>query len=112
MNVPRLRILLAFARTGSMRAAAEHLGITTSTVSQQIAALDHNPKLNEAVNRAFAAQDPTTDWQDANSIATQDLAWFPLIERVKTVPTSRRVTNWTWQSLGNNADITNIAVNG
>ncbi|ORA39925.1 ABC transporter substrate-binding protein [Mycobacterium aquaticum] len=71
-----------------------------------------NPKLNEAVNRAFAAQDPTSDWQDANSIATQDLAWFPLIERVKTVPTSSRVTNWTWQSLGNNADITNIAVNG
>lgn len=71
-----------------------------------------NPKLNEAVNRAFAAKDPTADWQEANTIATQDLAWFPLIERVKTVPTSDRVTNWTWQSLGNNADITNIAVNG
>ncbi|MBN3453870.1 ABC transporter substrate-binding protein [Mycobacterium sp. DSM 3803] len=72
----------------------------------------HNPRLNEAVNRAFAAQDPTADWQEANTIATEDLAWFPLIERVKTVPTSDRVTNWTWQSLGNNADITNIAVNG
>ncbi|WP_445270817.1 ABC transporter substrate-binding protein, partial [Streptomyces sp. DSM 41634] len=72
----------------------------------------HNPKLNEAVNRAFAAKDPTADWQEANTIATEDLAWFPLIERVKTVPTSGRVTNWTWQSLGNNADITNIAVNG
>ncbi|WP_029109680.1 ABC transporter substrate-binding protein [Mycobacterium sp. URHD0025] len=71
-----------------------------------------NTKLNEAVNRAFAAKDPTADWQEANTIATQDLAWFPLIERVKTVPTSDRVTNWTWQSLGNNADITNIAVNG
>lgn len=72
----------------------------------------HNPKLNEAVNRAFAAPDPTADWQEANTIATEDLAWFPLIERVKTVPTSDRVTNWTWQSLGNGADITNIAVNG
>ena len=72
----------------------------------------HNPKLNEAVNRAFAAPDPTADWQEANRIATEDLAWFPLIERVKTVPTSDRVTNWTWQSLGNGADITNIAVNG
>lgn len=72
----------------------------------------HNPALNEAVNRAFAAQDPTADWKAANSIATKDLAWFPLIERVKTVPTSERVTNWTWQSLGNNADITNIAVTG
>ncbi|MBX8689106.1 ABC transporter substrate-binding protein, partial [Mycobacterium sp. 20091114027_K0903767] len=72
----------------------------------------HNPKLNEAVNRAFAAKDPTADWQEANTIATEDLAWFPLIERVKTVPTSDRVTNWTWQSLGNNADITNIAVTG
>ncbi|MBF4193974.1 extracellular solute-binding protein [Mycolicibacterium phlei] len=71
-----------------------------------------NPKLNEAAARAFAAPDPTGDWQEANRIATEDLAWFPLIERVKTVPTSDRVTNWTWQSLGNGADITNIAVTG
>jgi peptide/nickel transport system substrate-binding protein len=71
-----------------------------------------NPALNAAVNRAFAAQDPQADWTEANKIATADLAWFPLIERVKSVPTSDRVTNWTWQSLGNGADITNIAVTG
>ncbi|MBU8832124.1 ABC transporter substrate-binding protein [Mycolicibacterium goodii] len=72
----------------------------------------HNPQLNAAAARAFAAQDPTADWKEANKIASVDLAWFPLIERVKTIPTSDRVTNWTWQSLGNNADITNISVNG
>ncbi|MEN4474851.1 ABC transporter substrate-binding protein [Mycolicibacterium cosmeticum] len=72
----------------------------------------HNPALNAAVSRAFAAQDPTADWQQANKIATEDLAWFPLIERVKSVPTSDRVVNWTWQSLGNSGDITNIAVTG
>ncbi|MBI3223775.1 MAG: ABC transporter substrate-binding protein [Mycolicibacterium cosmeticum] len=72
----------------------------------------NNPDLNAAVSRAFAAQDPTADWKQANKIATTDLAWFPLIERVKSVPTSDRVTNWTWQSLGNSGDITNIAVNG
>lgn len=71
-----------------------------------------NPDLNAAVNRAFAAEDPTADWKTANEIATKDLAWFPLIERVKSVPTSDRVSNWTWQSLGNGADITNISVTG
>lgn len=71
-----------------------------------------NPELNAAVTRAFAAEDPKADWQQANRIATEDLAWFPLIERVKSVPTSDRVVNWTWQSLGNSGDITNIAVTG
>ncbi len=71
-----------------------------------------NPELNAAVRRAFAAEDSTEDWKQANRIATEDLAWFPLIERVKSVPTSDRVTNWTWQSLGNGGDITNIAVTG
>jgi peptide/nickel transport system substrate-binding protein len=71
-----------------------------------------NPELNAVVTRAFAAEDPKADWQQANRIATEDLAWFPLIERVKSVPTSDRVVNWTWQSLGNSGDITNIAVTG
>jgi DNA-binding transcriptional LysR family regulator len=35
----RLRLLLALSRLGSMRAVADELGITTSTVSQQVAAL-------------------------------------------------------------------------
>ena len=35
----RLRILLELSRLGSMRAVAEEMGVTTSTVSQQIAAL-------------------------------------------------------------------------
>jgi peptide/nickel transport system substrate-binding protein len=71
-----------------------------------------NPKLNAAVTQAFAAQDPAPHWTEANEIASRDLAWFPLIERVKSIPTSDRVTNWTWQSLGNGPDITNIAVTG
>jgi DNA-binding transcriptional LysR family regulator len=35
----RLRILLELSRLGSMRAVADEMGVTTSTVSQQIAAL-------------------------------------------------------------------------
>jgi DNA-binding transcriptional LysR family regulator len=34
-----LRLLLELSRLGSMRAVADQLGVTTSTVSQQIAAL-------------------------------------------------------------------------
>ncbi len=39
METRRLELLVALARLGSMRAVAEEMGITTSTVSQQIAAL-------------------------------------------------------------------------
>ncbi len=39
MDVRRLRLLVELARLGSMRAVAEETGVTTSTVSQQIAAL-------------------------------------------------------------------------
>ena len=39
MDVRRLRLLVALSRLGSMHAVAEELGTTTSTVSQQIAAL-------------------------------------------------------------------------
>lgn len=39
MDTRRLRILLELARRGSMRAVADEMGITTSTVSQQVAAL-------------------------------------------------------------------------
>jgi DNA-binding transcriptional LysR family regulator len=39
METRRLQMLLELARLGSMRAAAERLGTTTSTVSQQIAML-------------------------------------------------------------------------
>ena len=41
MDVRRLEFLLALSRLGSMREVAETLGVTTSTVSQQIAALAH-----------------------------------------------------------------------
>ena len=34
-----MRLLLELSRLGSMRAVADQLGVTTSTVSQQIAAL-------------------------------------------------------------------------
>jgi DNA-binding transcriptional LysR family regulator len=39
METRRLRILLELYRLGSMRAVADEMGITTSTVSQQVAAL-------------------------------------------------------------------------
>jgi DNA-binding transcriptional LysR family regulator len=39
METRRLQLLLELSQLGSMRAVADHLGITTSTVSQQIAAL-------------------------------------------------------------------------
>src|SRR3954470_10949616 len=39
MDPHRLRLLLELARLGSMRAVAEELGYTTSTVSQQLAVL-------------------------------------------------------------------------
>jgi DNA-binding transcriptional LysR family regulator len=39
MDVRRLELLLALSREGSMHAVSESLGVTTSTVSQQIAAL-------------------------------------------------------------------------
>jgi len=39
METRRLELLVALARLGSMRAVAEELCITTSTVSQQLAAL-------------------------------------------------------------------------
>lgn len=39
METRRLQLLVALARLGSMREVADELGVTTSTVSQQIAAL-------------------------------------------------------------------------
>ncbi len=69
-----------------------------------------NPELNKASAAAFVAKDPKAAWQKANKIATTDLAWIPLFERVVTVPTSSRVRNWTWSSLAGGADWTNIAV--
>src|SRR3954470_21822151 len=39
MDVRRLELLLALSRLGSMHAVSDTLGVTTSTVSQQIAAL-------------------------------------------------------------------------
>lgn len=49
----RLQFLLELSRLGSMRAVADHLGVTTSTVSQQIAALatETGAELIEAAGR-------------------------------------------------------------
>src|ERR671920_2556032 len=53
MDLRRLELLLYLSRSGSMRAVAEELGVTTSTVSQQIAALarDVGTPLLEPVGR-------------------------------------------------------------
>ena len=41
MDARRLRLLLELSRLGSMREVADELDVTTSTVSQQLAALAH-----------------------------------------------------------------------
>jgi DNA-binding transcriptional LysR family regulator len=53
METRRLRLLLELSRLGSMRAVADELGVTTSTVSQQVAALavDVGAPLVEPVGR-------------------------------------------------------------
>lgn len=71
-----------------------------------------NAELNEITAQAISAEDPTELWQQANQLASEDLAWFPLVERVKTIPTTERVTNWTWGSLGNGPDFTSLSVQG
>lgn len=56
MHVRRLELLLHLSRVGSMRAVADDLGITTSTVSQQLAALarEVGTPLLEPVGRRVA----------------------------------------------------------
>ncbi|KAB1642153.1 ABC transporter substrate-binding protein [Gulosibacter chungangensis] len=71
-----------------------------------------NPELNEITQQAIGAEDPTDLWQQANALASEDLAWFPLVERVKTIPTTPQVANWTWSSLGNGPDFTSLSVQG
>jgi DNA-binding transcriptional LysR family regulator len=53
METRRLRLLLELSRLGSMRAVADELGVTTSTVSQQLAALasEVGATLTEPVGR-------------------------------------------------------------
>ena len=53
MDVRRLELLLELSRLGSMREVADELGLTTSTVSQQLAALarDVGVPLLEPVGR-------------------------------------------------------------
>ncbi|WP_458682734.1 LysR family transcriptional regulator [Prescottella equi] len=53
MDLHRLRILLELSRWGSMREVAEELGMTTSSVSQHVAALSRNigTPLTEPVGR-------------------------------------------------------------
>jgi DNA-binding transcriptional LysR family regulator len=53
MDIRRLELLLHLSRTGSMRAVSEEIGVTTSTVSQQIGALarDVGTPLLEHVGR-------------------------------------------------------------
>ena len=67
MDVRRLELLVELSRLGSMREVADELGLTTSTVSQQLAALarDVGVPLLEPVGRrvrltAAGAGSPTT----------------------------------------------------
>ncbi|MGO2658391.1 ABC transporter substrate-binding protein [Mycetocola reblochoni] len=71
-----------------------------------------NPELNALAAEALAAEDPAEAWSEANRLASEDLAWFPLLERIKSVPSSDAVTNWVWTSLGNGPDLSSLAVRG
>ncbi|MCS5724086.1 ABC transporter substrate-binding protein [Herbiconiux sp. CPCC 203407] len=73
----------------------------------------HSDALNAEVEKAFAA--PTAEaaepfWQEANRIASEDVAWIPLFETIRVFPSSDRVANWTWQSLGNGPDWASLQV--
>ena len=59
METRRLELLVALARLGSMRAVGEELGITTSTVSQQLAALSAETLLEK---RSAHAEEATVLW--------------------------------------------------
>ncbi len=69
-----------------------------------------NAELNALAAEALSAEDPEPLWSQANNLASEDLAWFPLLERIKSVPSSERVTNWVWTSLGNGPDFASLSV--
>ncbi|MCS5736311.1 ABC transporter substrate-binding protein [Herbiconiux daphne] len=73
----------------------------------------HSDALNAEVEKAFDA--PTAEaaepfWQEANRIASEDVAWVPLFETIRVFPSSARVANWTWSSLGNGPDWASLQV--
>ncbi len=69
-----------------------------------------NAELNRLAAEAYGSDDPGPVWTKADQLVSTDLAWIPLIEKRKIVLSSDRVTNWTWSSLGVQADITNVAL--
>jgi DNA-binding transcriptional LysR family regulator len=107
VDLRRLEMLLSLSRVGSMRAVAEELGVTTSTVSQQIAALaretgtpllepvgrrvrltpagqrlaDHAVTILAAVDTAMSDLDPT-----AEPVGTVRVAGFATAIRRSLVP--------------------------
>ena len=107
MDLRRLEMLLRLSRVGSMRAVADDLGVTTSTVSQQIAALtrdagipllepvgrrvrltpagqrlaDHAVTILAAVEAAMADLDPA-----AEPVGTVRIAGFATAVRRSLVP--------------------------
>ena len=107
MDLRRLEMLLRLSRVGSMRAVADELGVTTSTVSQQIAALareagtpllepvgrrvrltpagqrlaDHAVAILAAVDAALSDLDPT-----AEPVGTVRVAGFATAIRRSLVP--------------------------
>ena len=107
VNLRRLEMLLRLSRVGSMHAVADELGVTTSTVSQQIAALaretgtpllepvgrrvrltpagqrlaDHAVAILAAVDAAMSDLDPT-----AEPVGTVRVAGFATAIRRSVVP--------------------------
>ena len=107
METRRLELLVALARLGSMREVADEMGVTTSTVSQQIAALaretgttllepvgrrvrltpagrrlaDHGLAILAAVDAARADLDP-----DAEPVGTVRVAGFATAIRRSLLP--------------------------
>jgi DNA-binding transcriptional LysR family regulator len=79
MDIPRLRVLRAVIATGSIRASASALGYTPSAVSQQLAALQRETKLQlfERVGRGI---EPTAA---GRALAAEAGALFEAVSRVE-----------------------------
>ena len=100
VDVRRLELLLELSRLGSMREVADELGLTTSTVSQQLATLATEVGVNDSRSDPFRLMrlDAATGAQTALFLlpegaqlvaagsATSQNAW-PRVARLRDLPT-------------------------
>lgn len=101
LNFERLRTLWLVAQHGSMAAAADHLGVTPSAVSQQISTLEETvgAELLQAEGRGVAltstgqsladrAGDMVGSLESAGAMIEKDLAAMSGAYRVSSIPTA------------------------